>query len=112
MISSGVLKFSDALKFGDALKIGDALKFGDNLKFGDGLKFGDALEFGDALQFGWGARFWSWELGASSRLASSRLVSGAEVDSSIYAGNWVVVYRVIFLTGAPQNFLGTRSHVN
>ena len=50
------------------------------------LKFGDALGFRDALQFGWGARFLSRELGASSRL-----VSGAEVDSSVYAGNWVVV---------------------
>ena len=36
------------------------------------------------------ARFWSRELGLGG-LVSSRLVSGVEVDSSIYAGNRVVV---------------------
>ena len=35
-------------------------------------------------------------VGSWGRGASSRLVSGVEVDSSIYTGNWVVVEEFIF----------------
>ena len=46
------------------------------------LKFGRRCKILESGVGGWGA---------SSRLVLSRLVSGAEVDSSIYTGNWVVV---------------------
>ena len=70
VIGSGALSWVTFSSSVTSSSLGDALKFGRRCKI---------LESGAG---GWGA---------SSRLVSSRLVSGAEVDSSIYTGNKVVV---------------------